>query len=364
MMMEKVIKKIMAKLLNNGFEAYVIGGYVRDTLLGISTNDIDICTNALPKDIYNLFNKSGNAYGGTNLKVGKYNIDITTYRRELAYEGHNITKLEYIDSFLEDLQRRDFTINAIAMDIDGNIIDKLEGVNDLNNLLIRCIGNPSIRLKEDPLRILRAIRLATVLDFEIEDNLLKEIKKNKDLVLKLSGNRIKGEINKILMSHNFLKGLNILKEVGLDKTLNFSYQDVVYTSDLLGMYAQVKFYNMPFTNNEKSNIIKIAKVINYGKIDNFILYKYGLYISLIAGNILNYNPNLIHKMYKRLPIKDKKDLKVSNEDIIKILDIDYDKRLGQVIEDLEYKILNNEVKNDFKKIKEYLLGSKGKWDYE
>ena len=354
--MNKNIKKILEKLENSGYKAYLVGGFVRDTLIGRETFDVDICTNALPKDLFSIFNADSNNYGGVHLQVNQYNVDITTFREDRNYINRRPSEVIYIDSLEQDLQRRDFTINAICMDKNGKVIDLLNGVEDLNNQTIKMIGDIETKLLDDPLRILRAIRFATVLDFSIDEKLYQGLKNNYQLVLTLSKTRIKEELNKILLSSNFMKGLTILKELGILGLLNISYGDITYVQDLLGMWSQINTNDMPFTNNEKKSIIKIAEVLRIGKINNETLYKYGLYINTIAGLILNIKLNDINKMFKKLPIKERKDINITSEEIINILDLKDGREISNIYDDLIIKILNNELKNDNKEIKKYLRG--------
>ena len=354
--MNKNIKKILEKLENSGYKAYLVGGFVRDTLIGRETFDVDICTNALPKDLFSIFNADSNNYGGVHLQVNQYNVDITTFREDRNYINRRPSEVIYIDSLEQDLQRRDFTINAICMDKNGKVIDLLNGVEDLNNQTIKMIGDIETKLLDDPLRILRAIRFATVLDFSIDEKLYQGLKNNYQLVLTLSKTRIKEELNKIFLSSNFMKGLNILKELGILGLLNISYGDITYVQDLLGMWSQINTNDMPFTNNEKKSIIKIAEVLRIGKINNETLYKYGLYINTIAGLILNIKLNDINKMFKKLPIKERKDINITSEEIINILDLKDGREISYIYDDLIIKILNNELKNDNKEIKKYLRG--------
>ena len=162
--------KILGILQEHNHEAYIVGGYVRDKLLGRNSNDIDICTSATPKEIIEIFpNTSSPNYGSINIIYKNTIFDITTFRKEIKYQDNRLpVKLKYIKSIKKDLLRRDFTINTICMDKEGNIIDYLNIKTDLDNKIIRTVGNPRYRLKEDSLRILRAIRFATILDFEIE----------------------------------------------------------------------------------------------------------------------------------------------------------------------------------------------------
>ena len=231
------IKKILEKLEASGFEAYVVGGYVRDTLLNIQTTDVDICTNALPKDIIKIFNSKGSkfSYGSISLTDDKYNFDITTYRSESNYNKRAPLNIEYISDLNEDLKRRDFTINALCMNKEGEIIDPLNGINDLNNKKIKTIGNTDEKLTEDPLRILRAIRFSIVLGFDLDEEILEFIKNKKHLIQTLSYTRRQEELNRIFASKNPEEGLKLLKELNLLKELEINYNNIIATKDVLGI---------------------------------------------------------------------------------------------------------------------------------
>ena len=333
--MEKNIKKILETLENEGYQAYLVGGYVRDYLLGVTSFDVDIATDALPKDIHRIFNSSKNNYGSVNIKVDKLNVDITTFRKDLNYVNRRPSKVVYINNLKEDLERRDFTINAICMNKNGKIIDLLNGCKDLDRRTIKMIGSIDVKLKEDPLRIMRAIRFACILDFKIEDELYEKIKEYSYLVGDLSKERIKNELDKILISKNYKYGLELMKDTKISEVLEINYDDINYVDDLLGMWAQVKVLNIPFTNVEKGNIIKITEVLDFGKIDNEILYKYGLYISRVAGKILNIKTTKISKMYNKLPIKSREDIDITSKEISSIVGV------GEVIGET-YKIIEKE----------------------
>lgn len=345
--MDKRIKKILEKLETNGFQAYLVGGFVRDYLIGKSTHDVDIATDALPKDIHKLFNSNKNNYGSVNLKLDELNIDITTFRQDLNYVKRKPSEIKYIKELKDDLLRRDFTINAICMDKMGRVVDYVNGCDDLNNRLIKVIGDANLKLQEDPLRILRAIRFASVLDFELEENLKKVIKENSYLVTTLSKERVKKELEKILMSKNFLKGLKLLDEMGISTYLGLQYCNVNYVDDLLGMWSQIKILEIPFTNNEKRTIIKITEVLNEGVINNLVLYKYGLYVSTLAGKILNINLANINKMYKKLPIKSREDIDITSEQLLSIVDC---KKINDTLKIIEEEILKGNLRNKRKDI--------------
>src|SRR5574344_681466 len=240
--MNSEIKEILDISENNGYEAFIIGGYVRDKLLGIESTDIDIATNALPKDLKELFSNykaSISLYGAFKIITNRYHFDITTYRKEISYKGRKPDQIEYVNNLIDDIKRRDITINTICMNKNGNIIDLLGGINDLNLKVIKCVGDADYKLKEDPLRVLRCLRFAITLNFKIDKSLLKAIKKNYELINTLSQVRLREELDRIIISKNVLNGLKILKSVGILKLLGISYNKVRYTDDLLGMYAQL-----------------------------------------------------------------------------------------------------------------------------
>ncbi len=350
--MEKNIKKILETLENEGYQAYLVGGYVRDYLLGVTSFDVDIATDALPKDIHRIFNSIKNNYGSVNIKVDKLNVDITTFRKDLNYVNRRPSKVVYINNLKEDLERRDFTINAICMNKNGKIIDLLNGCKDLDRRTIKMIGSIDVKLKEDPLRIMRAIRFACILDFKIEDELYEKIKEYSYLVGDLSKERIKNELDKILISKNYKYGLELMKDTKISEVLEINYDDINYVDDLLGMWAQVKVLNIPFTNVEKGNIIKITEVLDFGKIDNEILYKYGLYISRVAGKILNIKTTKISKMYNKLPIKSREDIDITSKEISSIVGVG--EVIGETYKIIEKEILNYRLKNKKSEILKYL----------
>lgn len=359
--MNKIIKNILNKIEKEGYEAYVIGGYVRDLLVGISSYDIDICTNATPKELLKIFpNASSKNLGGIEFKIKEYHIEITTYREEIKYKNRKPIEFNYINNLVLDLQRRDFTINAICMNSKGEIIDLLGGIDDLSNLKVKMIGNVETKIKEDPLRILRAIRIATILNFNLETTLYKEIEENKELILTLSNTRIKEELDKILLSKNVKKGLNLLNDLGLLNILEITnWEDITPIKNLDGMYAQIKTsYSLPFTKEERNNIISIRRMVNSNLIDKFTIYNYGLYLSLVAGEILGIDKKTINKIYKDLPIHDKKEINIKAKDIAKILDIDYSKKIGIVMKNIESLIINGKIKNKSADIAKYLKNHK------
>ena len=362
--MNKIIKNLLNKIEKEGYEAYVVGGYVRDLLLGISSYDIDICTNATPKELMSIFpSASPKNLGGIDFKIKEYHIEITTYREEIKYKNRKPIEFNYINNLVLDLERRDFTINALCMNSKGEIIDLVGGIDDLSNLKIKMIGDEEVKIKDDPLRILRAIRLATILNFNLDKALYKEIKDNKDLILLLSNTRIKEELDKILLSNNVKKGLNLMNDLGLLSILKISnWEEVVPVKNIEGMYAQIKInYDIPFPKEERNNITSIRRIINTDEIDKMTIYNYGLYLSTVAGEILGIDKKEINKINKELPIHDKKEINIKASDIVSILNIDYSKEISIILKDIENLIINGKIRNKTNDIKKYIIDHKSEW---
>ncbi|MBI4117258.1 MAG: HD domain-containing protein [Parcubacteria group bacterium] len=200
------IKEILKKLESVGFEAFVVGGCVRDLLLGKKPKDWDITTNAKPEEIQKIFPDSfyENKFGTVGAKIDSEDeslkvVEITTYRIESKYsDKRHPDKIEFASSLQEDLKRRDFTINALAMDKDGKITDLFDGQEDLKNKLIRAVGKAEERFDEDALRLLRAVRFAVELDFEIEGKTLEAIKEKAGLIEAIAEERVRDELLKII----------------------------------------------------------------------------------------------------------------------------------------------------------------------
>ena len=198
--------KVLKLFNDNNIDAYLVGGTSRDYLLYGNFSDIDICSKGLPgvneeilKD-YEMSNKDGKFYGVLKYKVDGLDVEVTTLRKEGEYIKNRRPKtIEFIDSLYIDSLRRDFTINAIYIDANENVYDYHNGVNDLNNKVIRMIGDPLKRINEDALRILRAIRFSSYLNFKIEENLKETILSNYNLVYSLNKNTLRKEINKFLL---------------------------------------------------------------------------------------------------------------------------------------------------------------------
>lgn len=210
--MPKAAKEIIEKLNRNGYEAYIVGGCVRDAILGKEPDDWDITTSAKPEEVKALFNRTvdtGIQHGTVTVVMKNADTknleayEVTTYRVDGKYEDHRRpTQVTFTASLLEDMKRRDFTINAMAYNDEEGVIDHFDGIDDLERKVIRCVGVPAERFDEDALRILRAVRFSAQLDFEIDEDTKCAIKNQADFLKDISAERIQVELDKLLRSNH------------------------------------------------------------------------------------------------------------------------------------------------------------------
>ncbi len=220
------IDNIFTKLNENGYEAFLVGGCVRDLLLNRQPKDWDIATNALPERVQEIFPDSvyENKFGTVAVKTDSADsalkiIEVTTYRWEGAYKDkRHPDKVQFAKTIEDDLSRRDFTINAIALNLkDSLTVDPFNGQEDLKNKIIRTVGNPDERFNEDALRLMRAVRLATELGFIIEQKTAEAIKKNAVLLEAIAKERIRDEFIKLIMADKAMDGIKQMLNLGLLK---------------------------------------------------------------------------------------------------------------------------------------------------
>ena len=237
------VRYIINKIYENNYEAYIVGGCVRDAILGFEPNDYDITTSASPNTIQEIFKdfkciETGIEHGTVSVVIEDEIFEITTYRIEGEYKDHRRPdKVDFTDRLEEDLKRRDFTINAMAYNEKKGLIDLFGGKEDLNNKIIKTVGNPYDRFNEDGLRMIRAIRFSSKLNFTIEKETLKAIYDKSFIINNISLERITDEFTKIILSDKpenikylfetkLLKYLNISNEDNIDKLTQF-YNEIV-----------------------------------------------------------------------------------------------------------------------------------------
>lgn len=353
--------KFLKQINDSGFTAYIVGGFVRDHILGIESSDIDINTNATPKDIKLIFEDSclpSEDYGSVTVIKWGVRFEITTFREEVNYiDNRRPGEVRYINDLKKDLLRRDFTINAICMDKDGNIIDLLNGKEDIDKRIIRTIGCATERFEEDCLRILRAIRFATILDFDLDEDVRSAIKEKKFLLKKLSYYRKREELDKIFASSNAKKGIRMLLDFELDEELELPNLDKVNETDnLIGIWSVLDVTDKyPFNSNELSLIKNIKEAIKLNNFDPMALYSYGLYVNTVAGEIKGLDKKKITESYVNIPIHSRRDLAVTSEDILISLNKEPGKYLKEIFEDIIYQVLYRRLPNEKEVILDYIV---------
>lgn len=226
-------RECLRTLIAAGHAAYPVGGCVRDLLLGKAPGDIDICTSAHPQAVMALFDRAvptGIAHGTVTVPTPDGNVEITTFRREGGYaDSRHPDAVAFDVGLREDLSRRDFTINAMALAEDGTVMDPYGGQADLKNRVIRCVGDPDRRFSEDALRMLRGVRFSAQLGFALEPETAAALRRNAHLVARVSGERIKAEMEKTLLSAAPEK-IGEMVEAGLLDHLHSFDRDIDFAS--------------------------------------------------------------------------------------------------------------------------------------
>lgn len=258
------VQFILNQLNDNGYEAYVVGGCVRDSIMGFAPHDWDVCTSALPEQVINVFKDykvipTGIQHGTVSVVLDDTVYEITTYRVDGEYkDNRHPDSVEFVSNLKEDLARRDFTINAMAYNDKDGLIDYFGGINDIKHKLIRCVGLPSKRFSEDALRIMRALRFATQFGFKIEDDTSFAMDILSDNLKNISIERINAEISKMLSS--FSK-VTIMRS--FDTLIEYANYQILY-------FKMLKFLSII---NPKITTInyneKCRHIFDYG--DNFII---------------------------------------------------------------------------------------------
>jgi tRNA nucleotidyltransferase (CCA-adding enzyme) len=368
-------KKILKKLHDAGYEAFFVGGFVRDSLLNLPTKDIDITTNATPLEVKDLFNKvisTGEKYGTVSVMIDHTAFEVTTYRSEQSYHDHRRpSRIDFAKTLKEDVSRRDFTINQLIMDIDGDIIDYHQGLTDLNHKIIRTINDPNDRFKEDALRIMRAFRFAAKLGFTIEEETLKAIEKNRGLLNEIAIERIQDELIKLFDEPYKVNAIKAMQSSQVLKTLFQSYEafDILtqpipydHTIALAVLTIEGEPIETRFKLSKKlvqtcKQLARIHTISKETGFTNQLLFTEGLEASLKANQLNRLygfyeDDEQLKKAYEALPIKAVCELAFKGEHIIKTFDLKNRSHIGFIIDALILKVINHEVANEFNALKE------------
>ena len=403
----KDVAFVLEKLENNGFEAYIVGGCVRDILLKKTPTDFDIATSSLPentKEIFKGFKLSleGIVHGTVSVKIEEKWIEITTFRIDGKYtDSRRPNSVIFTKSITKDLERRDFTINACAMN-NKKIVDPFNAINDIKQKTIRCIGVPRERFEEDALRILRAIRFMSVLEFNIEDSTKDAIFRCKHELTKLSKERIKPEFTKTLLGKNATKSilefldiyfvifpnLNTSPKKILNTTYNFealnhlgncllsrlamffsetidcvskdSYTKIIKKildqmnfskKDILTTLTIVEYINVNISSNHvalKKHLIKIGES-TFKKVLNIKKSKFLANSDITSLKELEYININLNKLLQAKPCLSIGDLEITGNDLIE-LGIKDGKQIGKILNELFEKVINEQIPNEHKSL--------------
>ena len=335
--------EILNKFIENNYEAYIVGGYVRNYLLNINSNDIDICTNAKPKEIKKIFNNiklPKEKYNSIILYYKNNKFEITTFRKELEYKNRKPIKIEYVNTLIEDLKRRDFTINTLCINNKREVIDLLNAKKDLDEKIIKTVKPAKESFAEDNLRMLRAIRIATQLKFNLSKDIINEIEK--DSIKKISKFRKKQELDKIFESKNLKIGVKLLKSFDLLEVLDIKNIDEIKLIDSkIGIWSQLKT-EYEFTKKDLREI-NIIKALLKKKINDYDIYKYSYNLCNIASKIKD------KSLKNNLIINSRKDIDIVYEDIKDITN-----NINEAYEYIEKLIILKKIENKKEVLIKYL----------
>lgn len=379
-------RKVIKLLGDAGYEAVFVGGSVRDYLLGKDASDIDIATSASPEEVKQVFPNAidvGIEHGTVMVIMNREPIEVTTYRTESTYTDHRRPdEVKFVKSLKEDLRRRDFTINALALTLTGELIDPFGGRDDLNGQVIRAVGNAHDRFAEDALRMVRAVRFASVLGFEVEVSTRQAISDNAENIRHVSVERIKVEMDKLMKGKEPNKGFALIAETGLSRHLPLFPQDiriisesVPYESALEGWAALMlsggfsaselaRAYKL--SNREKEFLSAVQAAFDRRQMECYTTddyYRFTFDVLCAAEKIWQaFNPSesgipqhAIAMRQSELPIRSKDDLQVNGKDLMAWTGQRGGRWLGEWMDRIEKSVLHRECPNDTEKIKEWFL---------
>lgn len=380
---------VLKTLTTAGYEAYFVGGSVRDLLLERHIHDVDIATSAYPEEVKELFTHTidtGIQHGTVTVLYGDSSYEITTFRTESGYQDYRRPdKVEFVQNLAEDLKRRDFTINALAMDQNGEIRDLFDGLTDLDQKLIKAVGDPEQRFHEDALRMMRAVRFMSQLKFTIEAKTEAAIKDHHELLSKISVERIRDEFIKMCLGQNARQAFQVF----LNTELSEEVPDFRGKKEQLSVFPSLTF--APSTEASAWAVIiillklpneEIARFMRDWKNSNamakrveeiiyffdllsdhtptsFELYQAGLEVVVSACDVSRIlgqpvNSEALVDQYTALPIKEDSELAINGGDLIK-WGLKPGPELGENLATIKEKVVSGELANDVESIKEFFL---------
>ncbi|KIY20795.1 CCA tRNA nucleotidyltransferase [Mesobacillus stamsii] len=381
---------VLELIENAGYEAYFVGGSVRDHLLGRSIADVDIATSALPEELKRIFSKTvdvGIEHGTILVHHGRNHYEVTTFRSETGYSDfRRPDSVTFIRSLKEDLQRRDFTMNAIAMDRTGQIIDPFGGRDAIDQRIIVTVGDPDARFGEDALRMLRAVRFLSQLSFSIEQHTFESLAANSQRLENIAAERKLSEFEKLLLGPRRQEAIQLLSKSGMSRYLpglNEKNRQLIsfsshLTSDLdLAEIWVLLLFELGLSGKEVDNFLRewkhsVQKIKRYKQIHSMLLhrfeyqwnlesvYKAGLDVAISAEKVFGSlrqdecSLEVVIQLYDLLPIYNRRQLAVSGNDVMTWMTKQPGPWLSETMAEIERAVIFGKVPNEKEKLKEWL----------
>ncbi|VTS21929.1 poly A polymerase head domain-containing protein [Streptococcus pseudoporcinus] len=382
---------ILKKIKEAGYEAYFVGGSVRDVLLNRPIHDVDIATSSYPEETKAIFTRTvdlGIEHGTILVLEGGSEYEITTFRTEDVYVDYRRpSQVSFVRSLEEDLKRRDFTVNALALDEDGAIIDKFSGLDDLKSRRLRAVGKAQDRFEEDALRIMRGFRFAATLNFTVEEKTLRAMAEQAHLLTKISVERIFIEFDKLLMSTHWRRGLellinaqayqflpdlagqkNNLKKMmtDLQATFNFTesaqaWASLMISLDISNSKAFLKKWKTSNDFQKKvDHIVSLYRLRQKQELDKWSIYSYGKEIALLCEELrharaLEVDFSRIQALDEALAIHDKHEIVINGRYLMQELGIPAGPQLGKLLHQVEKAIVCGWLPNELPAIRKYII---------
>ncbi|MGA3675040.1 CCA tRNA nucleotidyltransferase [Lysinibacillus agricola] len=372
---------VIEQLENAGFEAVVVGGAVRDAILGRPAHDVDVATNAMPEEVKSVFNHTvdvGIQHGTVLVIVPAGPVEVTTYRTDGDYIDHRRPEeVQFVRSLKEDLQRRDFTMNAIAMRRDGTFIDYYGGRQDIEAGVIRAVGNAQRRFTEDALRMLRAVRFSAQLGFVIESETLAAMQIKAADISWIAKERIKAELDKLWIGKDVFNGIQKLEESGLAAYLNghfqanhwreFNVQDKLlgwaYFALLQGEQWREVLGSYRLSNKEMAFVKAVLAALEalkngWTNMDYFLYAQQELEVACYFAELRQLDVQMpqqsIQEIQTKLPIRHKQALLVNGTDLLKWSGKKGGPWVKEALQAMLEAVVNGELQNDRQAIKNWI----------
>ncbi|EGD31784.1 CCA-adding enzyme [Streptococcus sanguinis] len=384
---------VLEKIKAAGFEAYFVGGSVRDALLKRPIHDVDIASSSYPEETKHIFDRTvdvGIEHGTVLVLENNREYEVTTFRTEDVYVDYRRpSKVSFVRSLEEDLKRRDFTINALALDENGQVIDLFQGLDDLENQILRAVGTAAERFNEDALRIMRGFRFQAALDFDLEQDTFVAMKDCAPLLEKISVERIFIEFDKLLLAPFWRKGLEALLTSGaieflpdlkesraklerlfeLDSEFRFSASEQAWAALLLALDVQnVKGFLKKWKTSREfakkvEDLVGIADIRSERDLTKRDCYDYDIDLLQQAEELrqaqgLAVDFSAIKSLDASLTIHNKQEMVVNGGMLMQEFDFEPGPKLGQILKELEYAIVDGRLPNDLEAVYAYIKEKK------